>query len=351
MISIFTPSWADEANTNAQNLSVKNIISRLDPESFSVTMFFHGEPDPRILSRPNTNLVPWLRRGNTVINLYRILKLHPDIFFYPRSSLLESELLRLKRFTKLSTKIVTHVVHEVKLNHALNERDNYSKIFSEVVRSSAFIAGNSHYVAHSIWKTYGFHAATIHNGIDKRYFYFDEYKLENNKLCILYAGSFQPRKRAEVVVRMAAKYPKHQFIMAGSGEKLDECKKLSIYLGCKNIQFLGHLSQLDMGNIMRKADIFLFPSIAEGHPQVLGQATACGLPVLAMQLYEPDYVKHGKTGFLAKNDDELDRYFQLLVNNPKLRKKFKKNACEHTKHFDWNNITEQWANVFKEVVA
>jgi glycosyltransferase involved in cell wall biosynthesis len=47
---------------------------------------------------------------------------------------------------------------------------------------------------------------------------------------------------------------------------------------------------------MRKADVFLFPSVLEGHPQVLGQAAACGLPAVAMDLYRPDYIVSGKRG-------------------------------------------------------
>ena len=48
---------------------------------------------------------------------------------------------------------------------------------------------------------------------------------------------------------------------------------------------------------MRRADLFLFPSILEGHPQVLGQASACGLPSIAMNLYRPDYVLNRESGF------------------------------------------------------
>ena len=40
MIKIFTPSFADENNINAQNLTVKQIVRRLDPDYFQVTMFY-----------------------------------------------------------------------------------------------------------------------------------------------------------------------------------------------------------------------------------------------------------------------------------------------------------------------
>ena len=63
---------------------------------------------------------------------------------------------------------------------------------------------------------------------------------------------------------------------------------------CRNVSFLGHLPLPQLGEEMRRADVFLFPSILEGHPQVLGQAAACGLPAIAMNVYHPEYVLHGK---------------------------------------------------------
>jgi len=48
MITVFTPSFADEADTNAQNLSSKEIVARLDPKRFAVTMLCEGKADARI---------------------------------------------------------------------------------------------------------------------------------------------------------------------------------------------------------------------------------------------------------------------------------------------------------------
>ncbi|HMB83663.1 MAG TPA: hypothetical protein VKI40_06370, partial [Terriglobales bacterium] len=59
MITIFTPSFADEANTNAQNLTAKEIVSRLPPDRFRVLLLGDGAPDPRILARENTEILPW----------------------------------------------------------------------------------------------------------------------------------------------------------------------------------------------------------------------------------------------------------------------------------------------------
>jgi hypothetical protein len=74
MITVFTPSFADEANTNAQNLTVKEIVSRLPADQFKVVLLGDGPPDPRILARPNTEVLHWSRSGgNTARWMMHIL--------------------------------------------------------------------------------------------------------------------------------------------------------------------------------------------------------------------------------------------------------------------------------------
>ena len=102
---------------------------------------------------------------------------------------------------------------------------------------------------------------------------------------------------------------------------------------------------------MRRAQVFFFPSILEGHPQVLGQAAACGLPAIAMNLYRPDYVVHGETGFLAESDAELTQQLGLLLRDSMLRQSMAAAAARHSQKFDWDQIADQWAGVFQEVAA
>jgi glycosyltransferase involved in cell wall biosynthesis len=100
---------------------------------------------------------------------------------------------------------------------------------------------------------------------------------------------------------------------------------------------------------MRQAHVFFFPSILEGHPQVLGQAAACGLPAIAMNLYRPDYVLHGVTGFLAESDADLTQALGLLLRDSVLRQSMASAALRHSRHFDWDRIAGQWIELFREV--
>jgi glycosyltransferase involved in cell wall biosynthesis len=154
-----------------------------------------------------------------------------------------------------------------------------------------------------------------------------------------------------LVIQEAVRRPSVQFRVAGRGETEERCRALCRKHDCRNVSFLGHLSSAQLGEEMRRAHVFLFPSILEGHPQVLGQAAACGLPAIAMNVYRPEYVLHGETGFLAESDAELTRTLDVILGDSALRQSMASAAARHSRKFDWDQIAEQWIGVFREVVA
>lgn len=345
LITIFTPSFADEDGTNAQDLTVKEIVARLPPELFRVIMICSGKPDPRIGRRKNTKLLPYYKHGNMAQLLMRCLAAAPDVYFYPRTGPLERALFMLHRTLRLKTAVVTHIVM------VMNQVTGKGVIARSIVESDALFA-NSAYVAETVRQEFGVKAGTIYNGVDRRFFFTAEPALRNDRsLTVLYAGSFQPRKRVELVIQQAAQRPNVKFRLAGRGETELACHALTADLGCRNVDFLGHRTPAELGEEMRAADVFLFPSILEGHPQVLGQAAACGLPAIAMNVYHPEYVLHGETGFLVQSDAELSQKLDLLLRDSSMRQSMASAATRHSMKFDWGQIAEQWIGVFRQVVA
>ena len=342
-ISIFTPSFADLDNTNAQNLTVKEIVARLPPELFRVSMISMGEPDPRMAARKNTTLLPYYKHGNAAHLLARSLFSCPDIYFYPRHGLLDRWWFVAKRRFAWSTSLITHVVSSMT---DVCEKDPMVR----AIRQADAVFANSTFVAQTVRQRFSRNAGTIYNGIDSRYF-FSRLRFESkSQLTVLFAGSLEPHKRPDLVIREAARFPQATFYLAGRGSCEIACRELASQLGCHNVVFLGHLSQARLGEEMRRADIFLFPSIDEGHPQVLGQASACGLPVIAMNSYRPDYVVNGETGFLL-DSDQIGTTLQLLISNSSLRHSMAAAAIRHSRKFDWDRITEQWMAVFMQVTG
>jgi len=342
-ITIFTPSDASGSNTNAQSLTVKEIVARLPEDVFRVVMICDGTPDPRIQARKNTELISWTRRGNTIRLLRHCLFPPPHIYFFPRTGPLDRIFFDLRKHLGLRTALVTYIVM------SMNATTSGGMIGRSVLEAD-MVFGNSAHVAETIHEVFSVEARPIYDGIDRRY-YFPDKQVQSGNPVVLYAGSLQARKRVDRVIQEAARLPRLQFRLAGKGETEEPCRDLARRLGCRNVSFLGHLSSENLGAEMRKADIFLFPSILEGNPQVLLQASACGLPCVAMDLYHSDYVINGETGFLARTDAELSQCLDRLINSAALRRSFAEAAIRHASHFEWEDIAGQWAEVFEKAVA
>jgi glycosyltransferase involved in cell wall biosynthesis len=346
MVTIFTPSSADETDTNAQNLSVKEIVARLDPERVAVTMLHEGAVDPRIAARPNTKLLQWQPRGNTLRGIWEILRNVPDVYFFPREGPLDAAFFALRRILRLKSAVVTHVV-----SGGLQSK-SYSPTRLRNIREADAVFSNNTYVSDLLKEKLACDAGTIHNGIDRRYFFPPAVaRATGDCLTVLYAGSMRPYKRVPLVVHEAARHPQVRFRIAGVGEEENICKDLATKLKCTNVDFLGHLTPSRLGEEMRSADVFFFPSILEGHPQVLGQAAASGLPSVAMSIYRPDYVVSGSTGFLVKSDGELSEKLDLLICQRDLRQSMGKAALVHSQKFDWDIIARKWQDVFEQTAG
>jgi glycosyltransferase involved in cell wall biosynthesis len=344
MITVFTPSFADEANTNAQNLTAKEVISRLPPDRFKVLLLGDNLPDPRILARKNTEILPSSRHGNTARWLSRVLFSKVDIYFFPRAGPLDSLFLLARRSLGLPIALVTYVVM------ALDEMP-IGATMRRSIQEADQVVGNSQYVSETVNARFGVATRTIYDGIKRDLFYPPSERRERSKLTVLYVGSLQARKKVDVVIREAAKWPDVVFRIVGKGEEEGPCRSLVSQLGCRNVTFVGHLSQQGVADEMRNADAFLFPSVLEGHPQVLGQAASCGLPALAMDLYRPDYVAQGITGYLVKSEGELSQQLRRLLTDANLRLEMSAAAVRHSLQFDWDTITRDWESVFEEAVG
>jgi glycosyltransferase involved in cell wall biosynthesis len=345
MINVFTPSFADEENTNAQNLTVKEVVARLSPERFRVVMFYEGKPDPRIASRPQIRLLKWTKHANTVRMMLHFLLDVPDVYFFPREGPLDAAVLWMRRRLRLKTAVVSYAVTGG-LQNGIPRRS-----LARNFEAADVVAANSSFLARVMEHRLGRKIPTIYDGVDRRYFHPTRLPKQDAPVVVLYAGSLRPYKRVDRVVRAAARFPAMQFRIAGRGEEEGNCRNQAKRLGCKNIMFLDHLSQQALGEEMRKADIFFFPSDLEGHPQVLAQAAASGLPCVAMDSYQPEFVRDGATGFLARSEQELFDKLGLLIQDRNLRENMSRAAVEHMEGFDWGQMARQWEELFERAVA
>ena len=87
------------------------------------------------------------------------------------------------------------------------------------------------------------------------------------------------------------------------------------------VKFLGATD--DIPAFLRQAKFLVHTSESEGCPNVVMEAMACGLPVVAMDAGDIPYlVEEGRTGFVVPQEDEgtlADRVSLLLRDEPLCR--------------------------------
>jgi len=150
----------------------------------------------------------------------------------------------------------------------------------------------------------------------------------------LAVGRFVPKKSPMNTIRAFAEClrmcPSVQLTMIGDGPLRGDCQRLADELGVtQHVRFMGARPNDVVNREMRTAGVFVQHSITstegdeEGWPVAVGEAMACGLPVVATR--HPgiiDQVAEGKTGFLVDEGDwrAMAGCMTELAGNPHLRR-------------------------------
>jgi glycosyltransferase involved in cell wall biosynthesis len=98
--------------------------------------------------------------------------------------------------------------------------------------------------------------------------------------------------------------PKEHLVVVGDGPARQDVEQLVVFTPkAASVHVLGARS--DVARLLRAFDLFVLFSRTEGHPIVVLEAMATGVPVLATPVGGiPGIIEDGETGFLVPTDDE-----------------------------------------------
>lgn len=144
----------------------------------------------------------------------------------------------------------------------------------------------------------------------------------------------------------------HELVIVGDGptaEKLQRHVRSMKLEG--HVRMLGGLSQDEVLEEYRRADIFVLPSCAEGIPVVLMEAMAMELPVISTHVAGiPELIDHEQNGLLfpAGDKDALVDRLQRLIRSKSLRMRLG-NAARMKIQSDFNlhGNTQKLAEIFE----
>jgi glycosyltransferase involved in cell wall biosynthesis len=166
--------------------------------------------------------------------------------------------------------------------------------------------------------------------------------MKEEEKSILFAGRLVSQKNLFVLLKAVRRVNGVRLYMAGGGDQEEKLRDLTLRLGIENrVVFLGRISQEVLVEYMNACDVFVLPSLYEGHPKVLVEAMACGCAVIASDVEgNNDVVVDGKNGLLfqSRSDSELAEKIKILIENPEVATKLKNNALRASKKYDIVNI-------------
>ncbi len=342
-VHILVDSLADEGLTNAQMINAREIISRLDPDRFSVTIFVRGTPAEQIRKRPNTRLIQLPDRLQTIPLLTRFLFGRQDILFYLKASPASRWFLKLRQLRR------SHCVVAGTIESQTDWRDETMnpqtiRLFEETTLRCDYLFSNSTLVKRSLQENYGLESEVVPTGVDTDFFTPSWDRPANSRQRVLFVGSLRAFKGPQVVLDAAQRHPQADFVIVGDGVMAQQLRDRAKEM--PNVMMRGLLGRNAIREEYRSADIFLFPSRWEGAPRVLMEAAASGLPVIARKDYEPESVVEGKTGFLVADDEEMMTRLAQLLANPALCRTLGQSGRSHVARFSWDVITRQWETIF-----
>ncbi|SFF84514.1 glycosyltransferase family 4 protein [Neptunomonas qingdaonensis] len=146
-----------------------------------------------------------------------------------------------------------------------------------------------------------------------------------------------------------------QLVFAGNGAERAKVESILKSNGMfEKSTFLGDVSNQDMPDVYRSADISVLPSFMEATSITGLESMACGLPLIGTRVGGiPTLITEGETGLLVPpgDPDALGEALVHLASNASLRKEMGLKARTKTEQqFSWLQIAERTATIYRQYI-
>jgi glycosyltransferase involved in cell wall biosynthesis len=156
--------------------------------------------------------------------------------------------------------------------------------------------------------------------------------------------------------KLQSKYSTLRIVAIGQDINQKHLEKLLNKMGIRErVEFKGRKSNEYVLDKMKKASIYVMPSLREGFGITFLEAMACGTPVIGGNVGgTKELIKDGENGFLVNPGDYKDLADKILIllNNNLTREKFIENGFKTVKEFSTgkmvNETLTRYQNIYKK---
>jgi glycosyltransferase involved in cell wall biosynthesis len=178
------------------------------------------------------------------------------------------------------------------------------------------------------------------------------------RFVVVGAGRLSPEKGVAVLIeaakRVVAAQPDVRFVVFGEGTQRPALERMIGSAGLERVfalpGFRGDLDQL-----VPNADLFVLPTFTEGLPNVVLEASAAAVPVVATAVGgTPEVVADGRTGHLVRAGDAValaQRIVELIIDEPRRRTMGEAGRNFVREHFTFEAQAAAYVALFAELLA
>jgi glycosyltransferase involved in cell wall biosynthesis len=184
-----------------------------------------------------------------------------------------------------------------------------------------------------------------------------KWRLRDAEVCIGFVGRLAPQKSPQTLLQSFATLIQRtavpvRLVMIGDGPLESPSRRLAAELNIdEHITWLG---ACDARPLMGAFDMLALTSASEGHPLVVLEAMARGLPVVATRVGGiSETVQHGVNGFIApvRGVQEIATALEILANDPELRERMGQASLRISQNFSVDRMVDQTVALYEQVVS
>ncbi|NBV21217.1 MAG: glycosyltransferase family 1 protein [Proteobacteria bacterium] len=155
-----------------------------------------------------------------------------------------------------------------------------------------------------------------------------------DKFVVLFVGSVSFNKGIPYLLDAfaALRHPRKELVLVGV--MAPEMKRFCLGRPFPGVTFARHQPQAELPRLMSSSHVLVLPSLSDGFGMVMGQAMACGCPVIASENSGgPDLIKPGVNGFVvpAGQSEPLRERLQQLADDQRLQRELGEQALAHAR--------------------
>ena len=181
-------------------------------------------------------------------------------------------------------------------------------------------------------------------------------KKKGKDTTLLYIGRLTRAKKPYDIIKafkiVSEKYANVRLLIIGDGYLKKDLIRFSELIGCNsNVIFLGHLSEEEKYEKIKKSDLLLVSGVREGWGMVVTEANSIGIPAIGYNIPGlRDSIIDGKTGFLSNpSPDDMAKKIIKFLKNKALQNSLSVNALEYSKKFLWKKSAVKFEKTLLKV--